>query len=437
MTAGNPLTDPIVIDEEDQYGNVETSDNSTRGDLVSRSGAGTLKGTTIATVTAGVASFDDLEDDTAGTLSLQFAAGLLPTAIASPSTVAPGPATQLIVTESPAGVVAGAGFGLTIQARDNFGNVADSFDGPVTVALASGSNGSLTGTVTQMASGGVVTFADLTDTTSGSLSLSVTGGGLKPATTSPVPISPGPPSKLLIQTQPSSTVTAGQPLAIEPVIERTDQFGNLVQGDDGAVVTADLGSGAGTLGGTLTAILSGGVATFTDLAENTAGTISLQFTGAGVSSLPSAAIVVSPAAASKLVIGTEPSSKATAGQAFGIQPVVYEEDQFGNLETSDNSTVITASLASGSGPMHGTLTATVTGGVGTFKDLEDNIAGTVALKFTRGGLNSVVANATDVAAAPATQLVVTSSAAKHSECWPGVQHGRFRRGPVREPGHEL
>ena len=183
--------------------------------------------------------------------------------------------------------MAGAGFGLTVQARDNYGNVDDSFDGQVTVALASGSSGSLSGTLTQMASGGVLTFADLTDTTSGSISLSVTGDVLTPATTSRVPISPGPPGKLVIQTQPSSSVTAGQPLAIEPVIELTDQFGNLVQGEDRAVATAHLGSGIGTLKGTLTATLSGGVATFTDLAENTAGTISLEFTGAGVSSLPS------------------------------------------------------------------------------------------------------------------------------------------------------
>ena len=53
MTAGNTLTDPIVIDEEDQYGNVETGDNSTVVVASLASGTGTLKGTTTATVTAG------------------------------------------------------------------------------------------------------------------------------------------------------------------------------------------------------------------------------------------------------------------------------------------------------------------------------------------------------------------------------------------------
>ena len=32
------------------------------------------------------------------------------------------------------------------------------------------------------------------------------------------------------------------------------------------------------------------------------------------------------------MIHTQPSQTATAGQALAIQPVVYEEDQFGNIE---------------------------------------------------------------------------------------------------------
>ena len=45
---------------------------------------------------------------------------------------------------------------------------------------------------------------------------------------------------------------------------------------------------------------------------------------------------------------------ATAGVAFATQPVVYEEDQFGNVETTDSTTKVTATLASGSGPLQGT-----------------------------------------------------------------------------------
>ena len=47
-------------------------------------------------------------------------------------------------------------------------------------------------------------------------------------------------------------------------------------------------------------------------------------------------------AASKLVITQEPSATATAGTAFGTQPIVTEEDQFGNVVTTDSTHTVTA-----------------------------------------------------------------------------------------------
>ena len=79
---------------------------------------------------------------------------------------------------------------------------------------------------------------------------------------------------------------------------------------------------------------SGGVATFTNLADDKAETISLEFTGGGLTPATSERSSSSPAAASQLVIHTQPSSTATAGQAFATQPVIDEEDQFGNIETA-------------------------------------------------------------------------------------------------------
>ncbi len=109
----------------------------------------------------------------------------------------------------------------------------------------------------------------------------------------------------------------------------------------------------------MAATVTGGVATFTGLADQTAGTITLQFTGAGITSIPSVPVVISPTTASKLVIQTAASSAATAGQPFPAQPVIAEEDVFGNVETNDNSTQVTASLNSGNGPLHGSTTITL------------------------------------------------------------------------------
>ena len=66
--------------------------------------------------------------------------------------------------------------------------------------------------------------------------------------------------------------------------------------------------------------MSGGIATFTDLADDTAETITLEFTGGGLTSAASGPIVVSPAAASQLVIHTQPSSTATAGSRSRPSP---------------------------------------------------------------------------------------------------------------------
>ena len=71
---------------------------------------------------------------------------------------------NLVVTQQPpASVTAGSGFGLTVQAQDSSGNLITSFNGTVTVALASNPGGAtLGGTLTVTASGGVATFSGLT-----------------------------------------------------------------------------------------------------------------------------------------------------------------------------------------------------------------------------------------------------------------------------------
>ena len=135
------------------------------------------------------------------------------------------------------------------------------------------------------------------------------------------------------------------------MIDEVDQYGNLEAGDNHTQVTAALSS-FGPLNGTTAVTLKGGIATFTGLADNTAESATLQFTGGGLTSPPSGPIAISPAAAAKLVIQTQPSATATAGQPFASQPVIYEEDQYGNVE-DDNITALAVSLASGTGALAG------------------------------------------------------------------------------------
>jgi sugar lactone lactonase YvrE len=206
---------------------------------------------------------------------------------------------------------------------------------------------------------------------------------------------------LVIQTQPSTTATAGRALASQPVIYLEDSNGHLLTNDNSTVVTVSLASGTGTLQGTKSVKVEGGVATFGDISDTKAGTISLQFSAAGATAGPSTSITISPGPAYQLLIHTQPSQAATAGQPFAIQPIVYEVDRYGNLETADNSTAITVSLAIGNGALIGMTTATTSAGVAAFAGLGDNRPGIISLQFLSLGLG----------VGPSNNIVVSSVAA--------------------------
>ena len=79
--------------------------------------------------------------------------------------------------------------------------------------------------------------------------------------------------------------------------------------------------------------------------------------------------------------------------------MVYEVDRFGNLETGDESTVVTASLHGGTGTLEGTKTAIVSGGVASFGDLGDNTVGAISLAINGGSLAQAISNPITVAPA--------------------------------------
>jgi hypothetical protein len=223
---------------------------------------------------------------------------------------------------------------------------------------------------------------------------------------------PGPAAQLVIHTQPSATATAGQALAVQPVIYEEDASGHLDMTDSSTQVTASLESGSGTLLGTTTVTVHEGIASFTNLADNTAGAISLAFTSVPAhTSALSSNITISPAQPSQLVIHTQPSPTASTGQPFPTQPVIYEEDQFGNLETGDNTTQVTASLRVGTGPLLGTTTVTVARGIATFTNLADNTAESIILLFTGPGLAKATSNPITITDPPKAQVVIGSAKA--------------------------
>src|SRR5206468_826019 len=164
------------------------------------------------------------------------------------------------------------------------------------------------------------------------------------------------------------------------------QFGNLRTSDNATVVTATRSAGSGTLQGTTNITAVNGIVSFANLAHNLATNITIQFTSGSLSNATSSSIAVSPAAGSRLTIATQPSATATAGAAFAQQPVIRIEDSLGNLISSDNSTVVTASRVTGTGALQGTTAFTAVNGLVTFTNLSYNVAETMTIGFAAASL---------------------------------------------------
>jgi hypothetical protein len=424
-TAGAAFGTQPVVYIEDQFGNLVTGDNSTQVTAASLPiGSGPLQGTMTVTASGGIATFTSLADNTAETITIQFTSSPVLAAVTSNSIVVSptGVATKLVVNTQPSPTaMAGVAFSTqpVIDVEDQYGNLETGDNSTqVTVALNIGT-GPLLGTTTVTVSGGIATFTDLSDNLAETISLQFTSSPvLTAATSNNIVISPAAATQLAIHAQPAAVASAIVPFNPQPVIYVEDQYGNLETGDNSTQVTASLNSGAGPLLGTKTMTVASGVATFTNLANATAETITLRFTSVPVlSSAVSNAIVVGQPVAYRLVIQTQPSSTATAGQPFPTQPVIDVEDQAGDLVVGDNSTQVTVALRVGAGPLLGTTTVTVSGGVATFTNLMDDKAETILLLFTSPTLVKAQSNYVRVNAAAASTLKITAPATA-TPLWP-------------------
>jgi hypothetical protein len=111
-----------------------------------------------------------------------------------------------------------------------------------------------------------------------------------------------------------------------------------------------------------------------------------------------------------LHISTQPVG-GTAPGAFTTQPVIHVRSN-GVLDATDNTTVVTAAIAPGTGPagatLSGTTTATATAGVATFTNLAVSAAGTTyQLRFTATGVTEATTSAFSVTAPPPVVADVT------------------------------
>ena len=111
------------------------------------------------------------------------------------------------------------------------------------------------------------------------------------------------------------------------------------------------------------------MATFSGLTLNKAATgYTLLRVGQRSGQATTNAFNVTPAAATQLVVTTQPPGSVLAGSGFGL--VVSAEDPFGNVDTNFGGSVAVALLNNpGGATLGGTLTVTAQSGVATFSGL--------------------------------------------------------------------
>src|SRR5439155_1489956 len=164
-------------------------------------------------------------------------------------------------------------------------NTVPGFTGNVTVTIGTNpAGGTVSGTTTVAAAGGVATLSDLSIDKSGTgYTLTARATGVSGATSAPFTITSGPATRLVFTVEPS-TATAGAPITPALQITAQDASGNVVPDFTGNVTVAiGTNPAGGTLSGTTMVAAVGGVATLSDLRVDKSGSgYTLSAAGAGL-----------------------------------------------------------------------------------------------------------------------------------------------------------
>jgi YVTN family beta-propeller protein len=415
VTAGAPITPAVEVTAQDAFGNTATGFTGTVTVAIDTNPAGgTLAGTAAVAGTAGIATFPDLAIDLTGTgYTLAATAPGLTSAGSARFDVISSTATQLVFTVQPTSAVAGASItpAIEVTARDAFGNTASGFTASVTLAIGTNPGaGTLSGTRTVAATGGIATFSGLSiNRTGAGYTLTATSGGLPTATSATFDVTPGPATQLAFTVQPVNT-TAG--VAITPPVQVTalDALGNPATGFSGTVAVAiGANPGSGTLSGATAVAAVAGVATFPGLSIDRTGTgYTLTANATGLSQATSATFAITPGTATQLAFTVQPVT-TTAGAAITPAVQVTARDAQGNTATSFSGTVTVAiGTNPGSGSLSGTASLAAVGGVATFPGLSIDRTGTgYTLTASATGVSQATSAPFDVTPGPATQLAFT------------------------------
>jgi hypothetical protein len=356
--------------------------------LAANPGGGTLGGTLTVAASGGTATFSDMHINKSANGYKLLASALTFTATSNSFNIVPGAAAQLAFTIQPTSTGANTTITPAVQvsAWDADSNLVNSFTGPVTLSITSGSG--TTGAVLSnpgpiSAVAGVATFSNLSINLSGAnYTLKAASGSLVQPTSAPFSITGGPIASLVFNVQPPLNTTAGAALTPAVQVTAKDASGNVANFNGQVTLALSPNGFGGTLSGTTFVNATGGVATFTNLRVRQAGTnYSLTASATGAPTITSNAFNINAGTATQLHFTTQPTTTADSAIIDSVTNVVVTAfDSTGlNVATSFIGTVrinITPGTGTAGAGLFGNQQQPALAGVARFNDLRINKLGT-------------------------------------------------------------
>jgi hypothetical protein len=302
--------------------------------------------------------------------------------------------------------------GVQVEVRDTFNNRVTTASNNVGIAILNNAGtpvpGTLAGATPRTPVGGSVTFNDLSiDKVGTGYTLVTSSTGLVSDTSTQFNITVGAATKLGFVQQPTPT-SGGATISPPITVEVQDAGGNRVGTASNLIGIAILSNpGGGTLAGDASNNAVSGLATFSSLSIDDAGTdYTLQATAAGLASATSSAFDIMVGGAAKLGFVQQPT-EADGGATISPAVTVEIQDAGGNRVTgATNSVTLAIGVNPGPGAaLSGINPVSAVNGLTTFSNLSIDSAGTgYTLVATSGGLTQATSNTFDITVGAAAQL---------------------------------
>jgi uncharacterized delta-60 repeat protein len=321
-SAGTPFS--VTVTAIDEHGTAAPGYNGTVTLTSTDPAAPNLGSHTFTAADHGVFTFTGLQLFTPGGRTIRASDGSL--SAQADLTVNPGVAASLVLS-APASATAGGAFGVTVTARDAYGNVATGYSGTVALTSTDPQAANLGNHTFTSGDAGVYTFNAVQLFTAAPQSIFANDGSL--SVQADLTVNPGVAASLVLTAPDSATAGAGFSLTVTAY----DAYGNVATGYTGTVTLTSTDPAVPILGSYTFTGAEQGTVTFDGQALVTAGPQSILVSDGSLSA--QANLTINPDVAASLVL-TGPAS-ATAGEPFMVTVTAY--DVFGNIATGYLGTI--------------------------------------------------------------------------------------------------